>query len=404
MNKLFESLTLGSLTLKNRIIRSATLEGAADSAGNPSDGMIDMYREIAVGGAAAIVSGFCSVDQQGRAMQPGQLFFHHEAQIPRFRELSEAVREQDCRLILQIAHAGRQTKPNSIGTEPVSWSNRPSNYFQTNPRELTLAEIEEIIEHYAHTAQLAREAGFDGVQIHAAHGYLVHQSLSPRLNQRTDRYSPSPDCGFLKALVEAIRGRCGKDFSLWVKISHSSDHRDFQGIVFEELLSALNAMEIDAIEISYGTMENPLNIFRGKTLPQKEIFAYNPRYEQENAFMRYAANTLAAPILKRKVIPWSAGYNLDAAYQAVAMTDKAIIAVGALHSGEQMAEAVSNGISLIGLCRPLIAEPGFVNRIAKNAKAKTSCIYCNLCAVYCDLPGITRCYRYERNRPKHRIK
>jgi 2,4-dienoyl-CoA reductase-like NADH-dependent reductase (Old Yellow Enzyme family) len=180
---LFSQITIGNLSLKNRLVRSATYEGAADRNGVPGDNYLPIYRELARNGVGMIITGFSYIARSGRAMQPFQAGLDDREKVRSFRRVTDEVHRHNCPIIVQLAHAGRQTLSSSTGVRPMSSTHKRSVYFREKPRMLHAREVYEIAEQFATSAMYAQEAGFDGVQLHAAHGYLIHQFILQDINR-----------------------------------------------------------------------------------------------------------------------------------------------------------------------------------------------------------------------------
>lgn len=396
--RLFENASIGTLTLPNRIIRSATFEGRCDAQGSPSERYLRFYSSLAGQNIGAIITGFAFVSADGRAMQPGQAGIDSDGKIPRFAEVASAVRRQGGRIFLQIAHAGRQTIPSATGGTVYGPSAKKSGYFNARPQRLTIDHAERIIDDHASAARRCREAGFDGVQVHAAHGYLIHQFLNPAVNDRSDIFGIDPGTGigteFLRRVIERIRSRCGSSYPVIVKISAGDEYR--RGInrsSFINLVRFLDTQAIDAIEISWGTMDHPLNIFRGTAIPVDAILEYNPRHRTRNPCRRMVWKTFILPVLQRTIAPFTPAYNLPSASLAKKHTGIPIICAGGFRSGREATDAVENNhADFVSLCRPFIREPSLVLKWQNTITSRSACINCNRCAIMCDSGQPTRCH------------
>jgi len=264
---------------------------------------------------------------------------------------------------------------------------------------LSIGEIHAVIASYAAAAERAKRSGFDGVQVHAAHGYLVHQFLHPSINDRKDEYGISADTGigdrFLRELIRAVLNACGEDYPILVKVSASDDLRKpFSQQNFTSLIRVLDEEKVSAIEISYGTMEQALGIFRGKTVPLDAILAHNFRYKKLGRAVKPLWKLAVLPILKRRLPAFSEGYNLPYARLAKSLTGIPIICVGGFHSAKRIITALRNGdADYISLCRPFIREPDLLARLEADSDYSFQCELCNVCAVMCDSAFPTRCYR-----------
>ena len=188
MPVLFEKTNIKGMELKNRIVRSATHEGMADDKGFPADSLFELYERLARGGVALIHTGYAAVSEDGKSHLLGMLCIHSDEYIPRYRELVTHVHKHGAKIAMQIAHCGRQTTEEAIGSQPLAPSSVKDRSLLVTPREMTEEDIERIIEDFGQAARRVKESGFDALQIHGAHGYLVNQFLSPYTNRRKDRW------------------------------------------------------------------------------------------------------------------------------------------------------------------------------------------------------------------------
>jgi 2,4-dienoyl-CoA reductase-like NADH-dependent reductase (Old Yellow Enzyme family) len=396
--KVLETCQLGKAVMKNRIIRSATFEGLADESGLPGDKYLEYYGSLSRLGMGAIITGFTTISRQAKAMQPGQVGFAEDDAIKPFKKVTGAVHKNDCRLFAQLCHAGRQTTAAVTGMPVVGASDQRSLYFGGRPRALSDEEALTVIEDFGDAARRACEADFDGVQIHAAHGYLIHQFILPSINNRKGLFGINPTFGvgtaFLGKVIDNIRRKCGDDFPLLVKVSRGDDYfNQFSPVMFEGLMEFLNTKAVDGIEVSYGTMDYALNIFRGSSLPVEAILNHNPKYKTRNPLLRLLFKKMVFPIVSARHKPFAPAYNLRAAARAKAKTSIPVISVGGFRSGTEMTGAIESGhADFIGMARPFIREPGIVLKLEKNPDYASDCAGCNQCAVMCDSKHPTRCY------------
>ncbi len=348
MPQLFDPAKIGSLDLPNRLVRSATWEGMCDADGRPTPRLIDCYRELAAGGVGLIISGYTFVRSDGRQL-PGKMGIDEDGLVPDLRRLTDAVHAAGGRIFCQLVHAGGQTSAKTIGCQPVAPSAVESPNFPEIPRELSISEIADLVAAFAAGARRAREAGFDGVQLHAAHGYLINQFLSPLTNCRGDDYGGSLENRrrFLLEVFAAVAAAVGAGFPVTAKLT-ASDHLD-GGLTLEEALAAardLDRLGIDAIEVSSGTAAS------GTLGPVRT----NIRTEADEAynaeFARAMRQALKAPVMS----------------------------VGGVRSPAVASRLIEQGdADFVSLSRPLIRQPDLPARWQRGERGAATCISCNGC-------------------------
>lgn len=392
---LFEPLTLTNIRLRNRLIRAAAYEGCADSEGTPGTGLEKIYRDLADGGIGAIITGFVYVSQSGRAMQPGQCGIDTDDKIDSWRQVINRVKSEhhDLPLFMQLAHAGRQTRREATGMRLYGASSRRCTYFRQPVHPLDDSDVEAVIEQFAEASLRAKKAGFDGVQIHAAHGYLIHQFLSPWTNTRNDRWAEGPL--LLERIIHSIREKNGLEYPIMVKLSWAENNRP--GIDLENTLNTVKRLEslnIDAVEISYGSMEYALNIIRG-ACPVDVFLNVNPLFKNIPGIMRSLWKKLFLGRYLKRFIPFEEDYNVNAARQIKQNTSLPVIPVGGIRSVKSMSGCIENDLSAVSLCRPLIREPDLPSKIRRGEQSASRCMNCNICTAYCDSQQPLRCYQVK---------
>lgn len=352
--RLFERTAIRGMELPNRFVRSATWEGMADEEGRPAPELVRLYAELARGGVGLIVSGNAFVTAEGKAVH-SQLGVHDDSLIPALGEMTAAVHEAGGRIALQLAHGGLWSIGGTAADDGGCVSQPPApSVRQTDSgpagREMTPAEIAAVTEAFAAAARRAQEAGFDAVQIHAAHGYLISAFLSPLFNQRTDEYggSPAGRARFAVEVAAAVRAAVGPDYPVLVKMN-AEDFVAGGSTVDDMLESAalLAAAGVDGIELSGGTsLSGDLGPLRTRAGIPQDREAY---YED------------AALKLKQKVsVP--------------------VMLVGGIRTFEAAERLVAEGFAdYIALSRPLICEPGLVARWERGDRTPSVCRSDNRC-------------------------
>jgi 2,4-dienoyl-CoA reductase-like NADH-dependent reductase (Old Yellow Enzyme family) len=347
MRRLFETTSINGLTLPNRFVRSATWEGMASADGAVTPRLIETMRALARGGVGLIVSGHAYVRPEGQA-GPWQMGIEADARVVGLRDMTQAVHDCGGRIVLQLAHAGSFAAEALTGRVPVVASAFAG--LSPNPRhELSRADLASLIGAFAEAAARAKAAGADGVQLHAAHGYLLSQFLSPLFNRRQDEYGGSIDnrCRLHVQICRAVRDAVGPDFPLLIKINC----QDFVagGLVLSDTLHVLRRLAdagLDAVELSGGVLTG------GKLSPSR---AGIKRADQE-------------------------AYFRDEARAVKQSLDLPLILVGGVRSPDLAAQLVSSGVAdLLAMSRPLIREPDLVRRWQAGDRRPAECHSDNLC-------------------------
>jgi 2,4-dienoyl-CoA reductase-like NADH-dependent reductase (Old Yellow Enzyme family) len=347
MSELFEETELSGLRLRNRFVRSATWLGLADAEGAVTDEMIERLRQLTAGQPGLIIAGHAFVSAEGQA-GVRQLGIHHDRLVPGLRKLVQAVHQGGGVIVSQLAHAGIFADTNLSGMDAWALS-KPVGYERAEARIMSLDEIAKVVLAFGKAAQRAYQAGFDGLQIHAAHGYLLSQSLSGHFNQRTDEYGGTIDnrARMLLEVLKEIRSQVGEDYPILVKLNCEDFIKD--GLSLEDSLRVGELLEkngIDAVEVSGGTRESKQLIPSRMGIKKPEREAYFA--EQAGAFKT------------RLNVP--------------------VILVGGIRSFDVAERIVAKGkADYLAMCRPLICEPGLIKRWASGDRAKAKCLSDNLC-------------------------
>ena len=269
---LFKKGKIGKLEIKNRIVMPAMGTSLATSTGEASDEIIKYYEERAKGGCGLIITEITRIDNETGIGTPNQLCATDAYQVPRLEKLARAIHRHDSKIFLQLHHPGRQSHGELIGGKQiVAPSSITCKTIGEEPRELTTKQVEELVGKFIKGAKIAQMAGIDGVELHAAHGYLIGQFISPLTNVRTDKYGGDfkRRMNFITEIILGIKHVCGKDFPISVRID--GDEFVEGGLTLEESVKAcvyLESIGIDAINVSSGTYELGVTIIEPISYPQ----------------------------------------------------------------------------------------------------------------------------------------
>jgi 2,4-dienoyl-CoA reductase-like NADH-dependent reductase (Old Yellow Enzyme family) len=347
MNILFTPVRVGAVTVPNRFARSATHDYMADDDGNVTDRQIELFGRLAEGEVGLIITGHAHVQPSGKA-SPHQMAVFDDRFIEGLARIPAAVHRFRSLVFLQIAHAGRQTKEKLCGCIPVSPSVVHDPVSKVMPRELSGGEIRTLIGDFVSAAVRAKRAGFDGIQLHAAHGYLISSFLSPHTNRRTDEWGGPLEnrARVLLDVLGGVKAACGRSFPAIVKLNST----DFlkEGLALDDAVKVARLLEaegIDGIEVSGGMAEAG----RGS------VWAGLRSEAEEGYFVESAAR------IKREVrVP--------------------VFGLGGIRTLSVAERIIAEGrADLVSLSRPLIRDPFLVKHFREGLVAKSECISCNKC-------------------------
>ncbi|CAH0533588.1 NADH oxidase [Vibrio stylophorae] len=349
MSTLFTEMRIGQMRLKNRFVRSATWENMATETGHMTDKLYDIYEELAQGEVGLIVTGYANIVAEEKP-NAGMMGIYDDSFIPEYQKLTDLVHANDSKIVMQIAYGGTKTTFN-VGERVIfAPSEVPERGTQTLGKAMSQEEIDYIVDAFAKASLRAKQSGFDGVEIHGAHTYLINQFLSPYYNQRTDQYGGSLEnrMRFLVEIYQATRALVGDDFPILLKLT-ATEFFD-GGLCFEETRQICQTMEqlgVDAIILSGNIHGNASGLvgeqFDGYTL------------QQEGYFHEYGA-----VVSQELNIP--------------------VITVGGLSDFDAI-EALANDTKIQGfaLSRPLLAEPQLLKRWKAGDRAPVDCERCSKC-------------------------
>jgi len=388
MSILFTPKKLGAIEIRNRFIHSSTYECMATETGHVTDTLIRRYRKIAKGGVGLIIPGYLYITPEGRAVKY-QTGIHNDDMIGGLKELVDAVHDEGGKIAFQLVHAGRQTM---INRNPMAPSQGPRDaVYMVKPKEMTEEEIQEVIKAFGVAAFRANKAGSDGIQVQAAHGYLINQFLSPFFNKRTDSWGGSDEnrFRFLKEAILEVRRNISGGKPVLVKLN-TQDYTPKEGITLqlaERYAAWLADLPIDGLEVSCGTLSYSMfNMIRGD-VPTKEIVMNFPWWRK----------IIGKMILKKMEgkFELEEGYNLEAAKRIKpVMRDIPLFAVGGMRSVDHMENTLKDGaVDFISMCRPFIREPNIVNKFREGKTAEVACVSCNRCFAAIANDMAVQCYQ-----------
>ncbi|WP_461208942.1 NADH:flavin oxidoreductase [Desulfocurvus sp. DL9XJH121] len=355
MSKLFDPLRIGPLELPNRFLRSATWEGMAEIDGSSTTGLDALMAKLAKGGVGLIITGHAYVSPEGQG-SPRQLGIHDDAMIPGLKRMTGRTHEAGGLICCQLAHGGMRALEKVTGLRPLGPSGSDAYGNERSCRAMDAGDIEGVVRAFGLAAARAREAGFDAVQLHAAHGYLISQFLSGIFNLREDEYGGARENRerLLMEIYAAVREAAGPDFPVLVKINaHDYMFDKFKTVTpydAEDMVSACSRLAeagVDAVELSGGTPDSRRHV----------------------------------PIRMGMIKPEEEGYHRLGAkmYKKSGLTPPLAL-VGGIRSFERAEAFVDEGVcDLVSLSRPLIREPGLVKRWQEGDRAKAECMSDNLC-------------------------
>lgn len=380
----FSPAPLGPITLRNRTVKSATFEGMTP-AGLVSDRLIEFHRRFAAGGVGMTTLAYCSVSSEGRTYRD-QIWMRPEA-VAGLRRLTDTVHAESAAAAIQLGHAGWFADPRASGERTIGPSRMFSPYGLTFPRAMTAADLDRVTDDYRRAARLAVDAGFDALEVHVGHGYLLSQFLSPYTNRRTDEWGGSLEnrSRFPRRVLRAVRDAAGSDVAVYAKLNMSDGFRG--GLRPEEGTEVARRIEsdgsVDALELTGGfTARSPMYLMRGD-VPLPEMIETQP-----NLLRRLGLRFFGAKLMRAH--PFEEAFFLPQARAVREAVDLPLILLGGITRLETMDAAVAEGFEFVAMARALLREPDLVARMESGAATESLCIPCNRCMAEMDRDG-TRC-------------
>lgn len=370
---LFTPAAIGPLTLRNRTIRSAAFESMCP--GNaPSEQLLEYHRSVAAGGVGMTTIAYAAVAQSGLSFER-QLWMRPEI-VPGLRRVTDAIHREGAAASIQLGHCGNMSHKSICGVLPVGASSGFNLYSPTLVRGLRSGELPQLAKAYGESVRLAREAGFDAVEVHAGHGYLISQFLSPYTNHRKDAYGGSLEnrMRFMDQVMEEVMEAAGSDLAVLVKTNMRDGFRG--GMEIEEALQVARRLVHDgahALVLSGGFVSKaPMYVMRG-AMPIRTMTHYMDCW-----WLKYGVRMVGKWMIP--TVPFREAYFLEDALRfREAIPEIPLVYVGGLVSRPKIEEVLGHGFEFVQMGRALLNEPGFVNRMRDDAQARCSCGHSNYC-------------------------
>lgn len=368
----FSPLRLGPLTLKNRFIKAATFEGVMPR-GTVSDALIDFHTEVARGGAAMTTVAYCAISPGGRVHRDTVVL--DRDRVPQLRRLTEAVHAEGALVCAQIGHAGLVANTLSNRTPTLAPSTRVSAPAMGLVRAATAEQLDAVVDGFGTAAQNAVDAGFDALEIHMGHGYLLSSFFSPNLNRRTDRYGGDTvrRAELARRVAERVRSTVGDSVAVTAKFNMDDGVRG--GFWLSDSIPTARLLEsdghLDALQLTGGSsLLNPMYYFRGD-VPMDEFIASQPR-----------AVGLGLRVMGRRLFrtyPFEEAFFLPLARQFQAALSMPLILLGGINRLDTAEDALTEGFEFVAMARALLRDPFLVNRFRDDAATEGLCVHCMKC-------------------------
>ena len=375
MSEIFTPYKLGPIELRNRTIRSAAFEGMGRNNG-PTEELFNYHRAVAKGGIGMTTVAYAAVCRSGISFD-SQLWMREEI-VPELKRLTDAVHAEGAKASIQLGHCGNMTHRRTCGQMPIGASSGFNLYSPTFHRKMNQKDIDEVVKAYGDAVRLAMKAGFDAVEIHAGHGYLISQFLSPYTNHRHDRYGGSLDnrMNFMRECIrEVVKAADGK-IAVTAKLNTRDGFRGGQEVdELIEVAKELRRLGVDAITLSGGFVSRaPQYVMRGE-FPTKAIAHYLPASQWWLKICLYIGSWAVCPTVTFKHL----FFMEDALKFKAAMPDYPFIYVGGVTTGEDARKVLENGFPLFQMGRAVLEDTDFVNKLKADENHCSGCEHSNFC-------------------------
>ncbi len=386
IQKAFSPILLRELKMKNRFIKSASFEGMSHK-GKAEQRLIEFHSRMAQNNVALTTLAYGAVNADGLTNEDQIVIDENSKAF--LEEIAEAVHIEGGKISIQLTHCGYFTRSTKYESRKPLGPSRTLNKYgimkgRPFSRAMSIQDIEQTIRDFASAALIARDSGFDAVEIHLGHGYLLSQFLSPAINKRNDNYGGTLENRARLSLdvIEAVRNVVGEKFPILCKLNLSdgfSGGLEPEGSV--EVCRMLQNAGVDAIILSGGfTSITPFYLMRGE-VPLKEMIASEPNYLQKSALFFFGKQII-------KKYEFSENFFLEQAKKVRAEVKLPLVYVGGVISGKGIQEIMDAGFDMIAIARAFIAEPDFLKKIRENNKHISPCDQCNICVGRMEKDGI----------------
>lgn len=372
MSNLFTPAKIGPLTLRNRTIRAAAFEGMCPG-NTPSQMLHDYHCSVAKGGIGMTTIAYAAIVQSGLSF-PHQLWLRPEI-IPRLKQLTDDIHKEGAAASIQIGHCGNMSHKGICGCRPISASSGFNIYSPTLVRGMRKEEIYEMAKSFGEAVRMAREAGFDAVEVHAGHGYLISQFLSPYTNHRKDEFGGSLEnrMRFMRLVMAQVMETAGDNVAVLVKINMCDGFKG--GMEVPECIEVAKTLERDGVHaliLSGGFVSKaPMYVMRG-AMPLKSMTHYMQQ------FWLPLGVALAGRFMI-PTVPFKEAYFFEDAVKFREAVKLPLVYVGGLISREKIDMVLDAGFDFVSMARALLNEPDFVNRMMREENARNACKHVNYC-------------------------
>lgn len=369
---LFTPVEIGPITLRNRSIRAAAFEGMCQN-NRVTPALIDYHEQVAKGGIGMTTVAYAAVQKSGLSF-PHQLLLN-ESSVPDLAKLAKKVHQHNAKVSIQLGHCGNMAKRGVIGSRPLSSSTHINLYAPSFPRKMNQKDINETIKAFGESVRLVKKAGFDAVEIHAGHGYLISQFLSPYVNKRNDEYGGSLEnrMRFMEQVIKEVLDAANNQIAVLVKMNMIDGFEG--GVTLDESLVIAKKLEelgVHALVLSSGFVSKaPMQVMRG-VMPIKTLAAHAGN-KMMSVFIRAFGKFMVPSV------PFKEVYFLENAKKFRAQLKLPIVYVGGILSKENIDEVLGENFEAVAIARALIKDPDFIDNLRLEVYKKSSCDTCNHC-------------------------